>query len=155
MHAGLPPQWSIDESRERAVEVGDVLRGSQAQEFLAHLFGNEPIQWSPRLTGQNRWRYITNVFTRMRFCNSLGNLDLRSKEPLVKNKKGFLPWYQWRDPKTDGVDIIFGHWAALNGECEMPHCHALDTGCGWGRRLTALCLETRERISVPCVSMKS
>ncbi|MCT7655134.1 hypothetical protein MBH78_11430 [Oceanimonas sp. NS1] len=44
---------------------------------------------------------------------------------------------------------MFGHWAALEGQCEQPGIHALDTGCVWGGSLTMLCWETGERISTP------
>ena len=36
--------------------------------------------------------------------------------------------------------IVFGHWAAL-GLRISPGIRALDTGCVWGERLTALRLE--------------
>ena len=48
-----------------------------------------------------------------------------------------------------GVRILFGHWAALEGVCDASDCHALDTGCIWGRELTAMRLEDGLRVSVP------
>jgi len=46
------------------------------------------------------------------------------------------------------LSVYFGHWAALQGHCDNPNCFALDTGCVWGGKLTALCLETQETFSV-------
>ena len=152
VHAGLPSQWSIKESLRHADEISTVLKGPNYLAFLKDLFGNEPSQWTENLKGQNRLRYLCNAFTRMRFCDSNGRLDLESKGKKSFDSSQFKPWFEWRDNKKDNIDIIFGHWAALKGQCNVPHCHALDTGCSWGYKITALNLKTKERFSVPCQS---
>lgn len=152
VHAGLPPQWSIEENLQRAHEVSLALQGPYFKEFLRNLFGDEPCHWGDDLKGQERLRYITNAFTRMRFCNKNGELDLKESNKTNVAKKHFKPWFDWRQPEKDKVDILFGHWAALNGQCDAPYCHALDTGCAWGHRLTALKLETKQRVTVSCCS---
>lgn len=150
VHAGIPPQWSIQESILRAEEISAILQGPNYLVFLKDLFGNEPTQWAENLQEQNRLRYIYNAFTRMRFCNSKGHLDLESEEKTSYECSHFKPWFNWRNSIQDNTDIIFGHWSALNGQCDTPRCYALDTGCVWGYKLTALNLETKERFSVPC-----
>ena len=40
--------------------------------------------------------------------------------------------------------VLFGHWAALNGVTNQNQITALDTGCAWGNKLTALKLEDQE-----------
>ncbi len=151
VHAGLPPQWSIAESRDHAAEVHHLLHGPDSSMLLSDLFGDEPSSWSDDLRGHERWRYITNAFVRMRYCDRKGRLDMQHKQVVsTAISHPFLPWFQWRDSKADRIKIIFGHWAALNGVCPMPHMYALDTGCGSGRHLTALCWETKQRISVDC-----
>ena len=150
VHAGLPPQWSILESTQRAQEVADALCHQKYPDFLRHLFGNEPLAWHSDLSGQPRLRYITNAFTRMRFCSEQGALDLTSDGLVSANPQRFSPWFEWRDPEKDNTDVIFGHWAVLGGQCSTPHCYALDTGCAWGYSLTALRLEDKKRFSVPC-----
>lgn len=151
VHAGLPPQWSIEENLQHANEVSITLQGTYFKEFLKNLFGDEPSQWNNELKGQERLRYITNAFTRMRFCSKKGDLDLKSKKKTT-TQEHFQPWFNWRHPEKEKIDVLFGHWAALNGQCNIPHYHALDTGCIWGFKLTALNLETKERFTVPCSS---
>jgi len=79
IHAGLPPQWSLLEAQQYAGEVEAVLRGDSYQEFFAHMYGNQPDQWQENLTGWDRLRFITNCFTRLRYCDADGKLDLQAK----------------------------------------------------------------------------
>lgn len=144
VHAGIPPQWSIEAATQYANEIHAILRGDHYKEFLQNLFGNEPETWSDQLQGLERWRYIVNAFTRMRFCKQNGSLEFDLHDPQAK-KAGFKPWFEWRKAEKD---IYFGHWAMLNGKCDAPHIHALDTGCAWGHELTAINIETHERFSV-------
>ncbi len=148
VHAGIPPQWDLKESVDRANEIADALQGSDYKNFLAHLFGNEPASWDAECNGLDRLRYITNALTRMRFCEANGTLNfsisgIHSPAPNLK------PWFSFREPEADQAQIAFGHWAALNGQCNQSHCKALDTACVWGHRLTALKLDTHQRYSVP------
>lgn len=152
VHAGLPPQWNVEESLQYAEEVAAILQGPNFQKFLTHLFGDEPSTWSNSLNEQDRWRYITNALTRMRFCSEAGELDLSANGKMSTSSKKYHPWFDWRDPNQDEIDIYFGHWAALNGECNAPRCYALDTGCAWGHCLTALRLDDKKRFKVPCHS---
>lgn len=147
MHAGIPPQWKIAEAQKYASEVHSILRGKNYKEFLRDLFGNEPSQWNEKLSSLERWRYIVNAFTRMRFCKQNGELEFDLHDPAAK-KAGFRPWFEWRSQEQDKIPLYFGHWAALNGKSTTAHIHALDTGCAWGHELTAICVETQERFRV-------
>ena len=88
----------------------------------------------------------------MRLVDRAGRLDFSRKGALADAPPGWLPWYQSAARHLQGHRLLFGHWAALNGETGHPDILALDTGCVWGRSLTALCLESGERISVPAGS---
>ena len=44
--------------------------------------------------------------------------------------------------------IVFGHWAALNGKTKFKNIIGLDTGCVWGKKLTAIRLEDRKIFQV-------
>lgn len=148
LHAGTLPQWSIQETQDHANEVTSFLRGDKHPQLLEHLYGKQPNQWSDHLSGWERLRFITSVLTRLRFCNAQGTLDLTTKGQLGAQPAGYLPWFQIPSRKTRSINIIFGHWAALNGETHTAHAHALDTGCVWGGALTAMRLSDQKRFSV-------
>jgi bis(5'-nucleosyl)-tetraphosphatase (symmetrical) len=148
VHAGIPPQWTLKECLRYAKEVHHALQGPKATLFFEHMYGNEPACWEASLRGQERLRIITNYLTRLRFCDPQGCLELDYKGGPEGAPLGYQPWYAYRQAKRDGLSIVFGHWAALEGACPVKHIHALDTGCVWGGPLTAMNLETKQRHSV-------
>jgi len=156
VHAGIPPQWSIEKSLQRAAEVEEVLRDDDRLPlFLEGMYGNEPAKWDKKLHGIDRLRVITNYFTRMRFCTPDGRLDLKSKEGLGTAPEGYAPWFSYAGRKAAGRKIIFGHWAALEGQCDVPGLYALDSGCVWGGSMTLLNVDTGERINCSCAAQPS
>ena len=60
---------------------------------------------------------------------------------------GYAPWFSHASRKTRNVKLIFGHWAALEGQCDEPNVFALDTGCVWGNALTLRNLDGRGNVS--------
>lgn len=150
VHAGIPPQWSLKKAIKRAKEVEDVLHSDRADLFLLSMYGNKPKRWKKDLSEVERWRVITNYFTRMRFCTAEGKLDLKTKAGLQHIPDGYAPWFAHPDRKTKNEKIIFGHWASLEGESYTENAFALDTGCVWGGALTAMRLEDQKRFSVSC-----
>ena len=46
--------------------------------------------------------------------------------------------------------MVFGHWAALEGQTESTRYFGLDTGCVWGGKLTLMNLDTGEKIHCDC-----
>ena len=148
VHAGIPPQWSVDESLSYAKEVEQVLTGNNINSFLKVMYGNEPNRWNESLTGTDRLRLITNYFTRMRFCTPSGELELKTKSHINDAPAGYYPWFTINNRKAKSENIIFGHWAALQGETHQDNIFALDTGCVWGGELTAMRLEDRTMFCV-------
>lgn len=136
-HAGIPPSWSLELAMQLAREVEAVLQGDDITHFLKHMYGNEPAHWSPALHGESRLRLITNHLTRMRVINKEGALDLKYKQGLDDIPSGFYPWFALDNPALSTRTVLFGHWAALNGHTGNSRFIALDTGCVWGRHLTA------------------
>ncbi len=155
VHAGLAPQWNLKKALQCADEVQTVLRSNQYTEFLANMYGDEPNCWHESLTGWPKLRLITNYFTRMRFCKPDGTLELDKKGKADNPPPGFLPWFKVPQRAHKEVKIIFGHWAALNGEADEPHVFPLDTGCVWGNCLTAMRLEDGKRFKVSCAEKSS
>ena len=148
VHAGLASSWDFITAKKLAHEVETVLQSNIAHEFFHHMYGNQPDQWHPDLQSYDRWRCITNYFTRARFCHPDGRLELTKKGEI--NSTDLIPWFQVPDRANDNLKIIFGHWAALGGVTNTPNVYALDTGCVWGFCLTAMRLEDGERFSVAC-----
>ena len=147
-HAGIPIIWSEKKARALAKEVQFVLRSNHCGYFFRHMYGNYPSFWTDSLQGMARLRVITNYFTRMRLINGIGELELVYKGGVDELPDGFIPWFCPYREKPPKRELIFGHWAALNGKTNVPRVHALDTGCVWGRSLTAMRLEDKKRFSV-------
>jgi bis(5'-nucleosyl)-tetraphosphatase (symmetrical) len=112
------------------------------------MYGNQPERWDETLQGMDRWRIITNYFTRMRFIAEDGTLELAAKESVDSAPEGFEPWFHF--PRTDDVRVVFGHWAALEGKTGSDRFIGLDTGCVWGGTLTMMNLDTGEKIHCDC-----
>ncbi|RJG12276.1 symmetrical bis(5'-nucleosyl)-tetraphosphatase [Pseudomonas cavernicola] len=151
VHAGIPPQWTLKKALKCAAEVEEaLLDDARLPLFLDGMYGNEPTKWDKDLKGVTRLRVITNYFTRMRFCKADGTLDLKSKEGLDSAPPGYAPWFSYSERKTRGQKLIFGHWAALEGQCHEPGLFALDTGCVWGGAMTLLNVDSGERHRCDC-----
>ena len=152
LHAGLPPQWRLDQARDYAAEVERALRGAHYRDYFANMYGNEPALWSARLRGWERLRFITNCFSRIRYCCADGRLDLREKGVPGNQPEAALPWFEVAARKTRSDKIIFGHWAALRDypqDYGRFNVYPLDMGCVWGGELAALRLEDERYFSVP------
>jgi bis(5'-nucleosyl)-tetraphosphatase (symmetrical) len=150
VHAGIPPAWSVSEARIRAREIETLLRGRRWRYSLRAMYGNEPVTWSPKLDREERRRFTINALTRMRYCDRRGRLDLHHSGPPGTQPKNLLPWFDAPLRRTAGVHIVFGHWAAL-GLLRRADVTALDTGCAWGNRLTAVRLDPPGRaVDVRC-----
>lgn len=138
VHAGIPPHWSIDEAAGYAQQVEAQLQSSlwQLDRLLPNLYRKSADDWQPDINGFTKMRAITNYFTRMRLCKQDGTLEFGFSAGLDElMPEGFLPWFEWQVPRTR--KILFGHWAALKGEIDLPYARALDGGCVWGNCLLA------------------
>jgi bis(5'-nucleosyl)-tetraphosphatase (symmetrical) len=151
LHAGLVPQWTAQQALALSAEVETVLQGPGLSDFLHQMYSNEPAQWSEDLQAALRWRFIINVFTRLRFCNAQGVLDYKTKEGAGAAPPGYSPWFEVPGRQSAKQPIAFGHWSTL-GLVNEPELLGLDTGCVWGGALTAVRVDggRREVVQVPC-----
>jgi bis(5'-nucleosyl)-tetraphosphatase (symmetrical) len=149
VHAGLLPQWDIDQAQTLGREVEAALRSSRHRDFLGTLYGGLPDRWSDALRGADRLRVIVNAMTRMRFCTPAGVMEFQSKGGAQQAPPGYLPWFDVPGRKSAGHTIVCGHWSAL-GLRMGPNLLALDSGCVWGGQLSAVRLHDRALIQVPC-----
>ena len=137
VHAGVLPQWDLQQAIECAHEVEKVLRSKSYKTFLGNMYGNTPTKWKNSLTGDERLRVITNALTRLRFCTPSGTMEFNSAQGLEDGPAGYIPWFQAPNRKTQDTVIYFGHWSTL-GLMRNHNVVGLDTGCVWGGKLTAM-----------------
>ncbi|MCK6406630.1 MAG: symmetrical bis(5'-nucleosyl)-tetraphosphatase [Rhodocyclaceae bacterium] len=149
VHAGLPPQWTAKQARALAAEVEALLQGPRYRETLTHMWGSEPAQWSDDLSGWDRMRVVVNAMTRMRFCSAAGVMEFKTKGEVANAPPGYLPWFEVPGRRSADAVLVTGHWSALGLRVE-PRLLALDSGCLWGRHLTAVRLEDRQVFQVDC-----
>lgn len=151
VHAGVVPQWDLEQTLQLASEVETLLRGDALATFLPAMYGDQPARWSDALAGAARWRFVINVLTRARFVAADGTLDLVTKDGADAAPEGYFPWFDVPGRRTAGTPIACGHWATL-GLVERPDLLALDTGCVWGRQLSAARIDggRREIVQVEC-----
>ncbi|MGO4394092.1 symmetrical bis(5'-nucleosyl)-tetraphosphatase [Variovorax sp. M-6] len=153
VHAGVLPQWSVEDTLACAAELESVLRGPSPADFLHTMYGNEPVQWSEALSGDARLRVIVNALTRLRFCTAEGEMEFDSKDGLAAAPEGFMPWFDVPGRRTASATVACGHWSTL-GWLSRPDLLATDTGCVWGRCLSAVrigaTLQERELIQIRC-----
>lgn len=151
VHAGLLPAWSAPEARALAGEVEQALQAENYREFLANMWGSEPGSWDSSLAGWPRLRVIVNAMTRMRFCSPAGEMDFKAKGELSQAPAGYLPWFEVPGRRSAATVLVTGHWSALGLRLE-PNLLALDSGCLWGGKLSALRLEDRALFQVDCAA---
>ncbi|MEM7219780.1 MAG: symmetrical bis(5'-nucleosyl)-tetraphosphatase [Pseudomonadota bacterium] len=148
VHAGIPPDWTLAQASERAAEAQAVYADPSHTLFFERMYGGEPNRWDDAEPGVERTRYVVNQLTRLRLLRPDGTADFDNKGALADAPAGYRPWYRVARAVPLGRRVVFGHWAALEGETGVDWAQAVDTGCVWGRTLTALNVESGERISV-------
>ena len=152
VHAGLLPQWSLAQALACAAEVEAALRGPDHGRFLRSMYGNEPGRWRDELAGGDRLRIIVNAMTRMRLATADGALEFGHKLGPATAPAGCVPWYDVARRAPLDATVVFGHWAAL-GLLQRDDVVCLDSGCVWGRCLSALRLEDRRLTQWGCAEL--
>lgn len=151
-HAGIPCIWSAEQTFALAKEVEAIISHEDfavVDTFLAEMYGKEPDLWVDDLEGSARLRCITNYLTRMRLTNSEGRLEFSFKDSLDDPMpQGFKPWFEFESEAAKTHQLIFGHWAALQGKTINPQIQNVDGGCVWGKQLIAYRLEDKEIFKV-------
>jgi len=141
VHAGLPPEWTVADAKKRAQEVSSALADDGAG-FYAQMYGNQPDRWSPQLGRIERLRFTVNCLTRLRMLDADGRTVFKFKLHPRLAPAGTLPWFAMPGRRSRRTRIVFGHWSTL-GLYEGSGVVGLDTGCVWGRELTAYRLDRR------------
>ncbi|MXW07158.1 MAG: symmetrical bis(5'-nucleosyl)-tetraphosphatase [Gammaproteobacteria bacterium] len=151
VHAGIPHIWTLPKAKRYAQEVHDAMLGTNSMHFFRRMYGNEPAQWCDSLRGVDRLRVITNFLTRMRCVDPDGQLNFEHVLGREQCPKNYRAWFDYTPQYSEHV--VFGHWASIGGVTSRFQFHAVDTGCVWGRQLTALRLPDHKRFSVSAESI--
>ncbi len=149
VHAGLLPSWSISQALALAQETAQALQGSAWRDLMAHMYGNQPDRWDDALSGFDRLRIIINAMTRLRVCTVDGRMEFGHKGNLDDIPAGYMPWFAVPGRKSAQSTVVCGHWSAI-GLLAQRNLLALDSGCLWGRCLSAVRLEDRRIFQVSC-----
>lgn len=142
VHAGLHPQWDIATAGQLAAEISAELRGPAWRAFLAALGSGTAPRWHAGLGGSDRWRSVLAYLTRARTLYPDGRVEPSFDGPPAQAPAGVVPWFAMPSRAWATHTVVFGHWAALGLDIG-PHHVALDTGCVWGKSLTAYRLDDR------------
>lgn len=130
VHAGLAPDWTLADVLRRAEQIEADLRSTDWRLRLDNL--GEDVAW----------------LTRARMIDASGAFAPRFKGPPQEAPEGQRPWYARSAVLARAeAKVIFGHWSAL-GFRLGPGWVSLDTGCVWGRRLTAYRIDDGKAFSV-------
>lgn len=151
VHAGVPPVWSFKETMQHAQELSTLLKSKHIDRNIIKMYGDSSEPWHKIRTNAQRIRYATNVFTRLRFCSMDGTLALKMKHAPSNHghtsDATFAPWYTLAPEWVKEKPIVFGHWSTLqlsSKENRKFRVYPLDSGCVWGRHLTAMRLEDKK-----------
>ena len=152
VHAGLLPGWTVEQAQTLSGEASAALTADNFRDFLANMWGSEPVAWRDDLAGWDRLRVVVNAMTRMRYVTADGAMEFRAagnKAPPERGPQGCLPWFAVPGRASADHFVLCGHWSAL-GFREEGNLIALDTGCLWGGSLTAVRLDDRRVFRQPC-----
>lgn len=148
LHAGVIPQWTVQDTLGYAAEIEQRLQSDKAGKFFNKMNKNWVRRWKNERKGWRRRRLISNILTRLRFCDSNGKILGSASGPPGSARRPYKAWFKHKNRQTRDTTVVFGHWAAL-GLYRKKNVICLDSGCVWGGKLTALRLEDRQLIQVP------
>ena len=149
VHAGLLPEWTVEKARSLAAEVEGGLRARDYGRLLAQMYGDEPDRWTERLRGYDRLRLVINAMTRLRVCDDEGAMVLGFKGEPGEASDRWIAWFDMPGRRSRDHAVVCGHWSAL-GLRVREDLLSLDSGCVWGRSLSAVRLEDRAIFEVRC-----
>ncbi|WP_457913486.1 bis(5'-nucleosyl)-tetraphosphatase (symmetrical) ApaH [Candidatus Gillettellia adelgis] len=148
-HAGIPPQWKIQDAKICSHEIESCLCSDNKLLFLKDIYSDKSNHWTPELNGFARLHFSINALTRMRYCAPNGQLDMIYKDAPGTAPAPLQPWFSLPRLVDSRYTLIFGHWASLNGQGTPKNVIGLDTGCCWGGALTMLRWEDRRYFIQP------
>lgn len=151
VHAALHPSWSLAEAEQRARALESVLRGPDPGALLSNYYCAELGPLGSMASEAQQLSHSLAVFTRLRCVTEQGALSFDFTGPLEELPPGRTPWWRASAMQRSDLTVLFGHWAAIGVHSEPGIC-ALDSGCVWGRKLSAYRLDDGRIIQVEGLS---
>ena len=148
VHAGVIPQWTLEQTLSCAAEVERVLHSTKKRKFFDRMRNSRVRKWRDDRTGWKRRQLISSILTRLRFCDSNGKMLPGASGPPGTQPSPYRPWFRHQHRLTYNITIAFGHWAALGLHVD-DYLLGVDSACVWGGRLSAIRLEDRKVYQVP------
>ncbi len=106
------------------------------------LQGIDPLKVDPR----------SDFVTRVRYCAPDGS---RPEKDWPAPEAPQRPWHEyWQERSGERRTVVYGHWASA-GLVSKPRVRGLDTGCVWGRRLTAWIADEDRHVHVDALRVHS
>jgi len=148
-HAGIPPLWDLKKAKENANKLEKKLAGDDVAVWLKKMLNNSADRISLGTTSQEEEIFAFSVFLRMRYCFDDGSMEIDQKGTPTQRleNSGLKPWFLYSKRIPIEYKIVFGHWSTL-GFYEDDNVLAIDTGCVWNGKLTAVRLD--DRTIAPC-----
>ena len=140
VHAGLLPEWTVDQAVALGGEIQQRLAGPGALELLQCLSARNLSGLEEKEPGSLRLATALRAMTQLRTLNPDGSMDLDFVGPLAEMPDNLIPWFSFPGRRNNSATIVFGHWAALD-LFQAPGIAGLDSNCVRGGRLTAMRLE--------------
>ncbi|MBJ95145.1 MAG: symmetrical bis(5'-nucleosyl)-tetraphosphatase [Rickettsiales bacterium] len=146
VHAALHPQWTWHQARSRARRIEACLRADRSEMLLrCYLKGSSDT--GELNSAVSELAQDLGFFTRLRCLDADGRARRDVVGPLAELPEGCLPWWRWPGASRAEMKLLFGHWSAIGVHREEGIC-ALDSGCVWGRQLSAFCLDDERLVQV-------
>jgi len=149
-HAGISPQFDFEMAVIYASRIEKKLQADNPKPWLRDIFKTSSYIFDTNASSLDIDKYILSAFTRMRFCAEDGRLDFYQKGKPKQSKlenKGLYPWFSCPSRRSTTLRVVFGHWSTL-GYWYDGNVLCLDTGCVWGRELTAVRIDKKNPIVV-------
>ncbi len=147
VHAGLHPSWTLQQAAGFAQRGSELLRKDKTGEIAASMRSPDSAVWTGELSGEEAVVAACAIMVRIRTCDPDGVLSEHNGPPDAAPSE-CRPWFEYRE--SEERTICFGHWSALGVHLGERHV-GLDSGCVWGRSLTAIDVSNRRVVSEPSV----